>query len=105
GTSARSVAASMPLKASLSSMTYLLLVGINLHQPIQEVAALEEGLHPDILVEPMHVAQIRPQEHRLEAIGRNAHRIQELPVGRARMQHGDDGNAGPELRGELLDRL
>src|SRR5580692_1312723 len=51
----------------------------------------------------MDVAEVRSYENRLNPIGRDAGRVEELAVRRARLQDRDDRHPGPELRRELLE--
>src|SRR5450755_4550511 len=76
---------------------WLFLLRVDLDQAVQELAALEQRLDADVLVEAVDVAEVRPEEHRLEAVGRDPDRIRELPVRRARLQDRQDRQPRPEL--------
>src|SRR5579883_3183581 len=97
-------AARTPSQSSKLLLQHLLLVRVEFHQLVEKVAALEQRLHADILVEPVDVPEVRTDEHGLNAIGGNSDRVQKLSVGRAGLQNGQDGDTGPESGGELLDR-
>src|SRR5882762_937646 len=73
--------------SSFCRVERLFLLRVNLHQPIQEFAALEQGLDPDVLVEAMNIAEIRSEEHRFHAESRDARRVREFAVCRTSLQN------------------
>ena len=48
------------------------LVGVTLDELVQEIAADEQRLDAHVLIESVNVAEIRPDEDRHDAVGRNA---------------------------------
>src|SRR5471030_384266 len=80
------------------------LFGVELHQPVQEIAPLQQRLDADVFIEAMDIAQIRPEEDAADAVGGYAGRVEELAVGGAGLQQRQHRHAGPELRRQLLHR-
>ena len=81
----------------------LRLFRVNLDQPVQELAAFEQGLDADVLVEAMNVAEVAADEHGFHAVRRNPDGVRELTIRSARLQDRQHRYSRPELRGELLD--
>src|ERR1700752_733276 len=82
----------------------LLLIPIDPHQAVEEVAALQQRLDTHVLVEPVHVAKVRAEKQRVDTVGWDAHRVEELAIGGTGLQDRQHRHAGPELRRELLHR-
>src|SRR5260370_21262705 len=98
---------SMPVSCGGRSGTaagILLPFRVSLDQPVQELAALEQGLDADVLVEAMNVADVAADEHGLHTVRRNPHGVRELSIRGARLQDRQHRHSGPALRGELPDR-
>src|SRR6266403_3054454 len=77
---------------------------VNFDQPVQELAALEQGLDADVLVEAMNVPKVAADEHGFHTVRRNPDGVRELSIRGARLQDRQHRHSWPELRGELLDR-
>src|ERR1700676_2152886 len=58
----------------------LFLFRVNLDQAVQELAALEQRLDADVLVEAMNVAEVAADEHGFHAVRRNPDGVRELAI-------------------------
>src|SRR5882757_9318658 len=79
------------------------LIGVYLNKKVEKFAPLEQRVHAHILIEAMNVSEVRSDENRFDAVSRNPGRIEELTDSGARLQDGQNRNAGPEFRREFFD--
>src|SRR5262245_43378302 len=74
------------------------------HEPVEELEPLVILLHSDAFVFAVGADVVHVEKRAGDAVGRYASIAEVQPVGCARGHDGNDGNAGPHLRRQALDR-